>query len=298
LSKGKRIIRLSLRRLAYLNYHTARLYFLRRLRRSAGDPDKEVLVYQMGKVGSVTLVASLKAADPRLRVFHVHTLTNEGRRRAEDVFRRAWRHRTMPPDSVWRSGYLMGRIHRSHWRRPWTVITLVRDPVARNISSFFQVLDTELRYGYESRVREIGVEAVVRELQESFIDMYTQHDMPPTWFDTELKTVFGVDAFAEEFPRQKGYRIYRAPQANVLVIKLEKIEGCAADAVQEFLGIDGLRLIHKNIGTEKYYSEGYGLFRKTVSLPDRYLRRMYDSKMVRHFYSPEEIEAFRTRWSS
>jgi hypothetical protein len=47
----------------------------------------EVIVYQMGKVGSSTVVKSLQKLDFDFEVYHVHALSDEGIEELENIYR-------------------------------------------------------------------------------------------------------------------------------------------------------------------------------------------------------------------
>jgi hypothetical protein len=124
------------RRLAYQYYATGRLYHrldLRRYHRPAPPP---VLVYQMGKVGSETVARSLGDEQLARSVYHLHFLTPQGLARAAETYREHWR-----PDGnahhVWDGEFIRERLQEAGDGEQWPVITLVRDPVARNLSAFF-----------------------------------------------------------------------------------------------------------------------------------------------------------------
>ena len=62
------------------------------------------------------------------------------------------------------------------------------------------------------------------------------------------------------------------------------------------MNIDEFTLVKSNIGDDKAYHGLYRGFLEFIVLPDSYIDKMYTSKYVRHFYSEEEIEAFKARW--
>ena len=132
-------------------------------------------------------------------------------------------------------------------------------------------------------------------LRDLFFDRLN-HDSPLVFFDRELKGVFGVDVFASEFPKSKGYKIYEDEKADVLVIRLESINDCAEEAFKDFLDINNFTLVNTNIGREKIYASIYKEFKETINLPVSYLDKFYNSKYMRHFYSEAEIEKFRAKW--
>jgi hypothetical protein len=135
------------------------------------------------------------------------------------------------------------------------------------------------------------VELPIRLFLEKF-----DHDTPLVFFDREFKGVLGIDVFSSDFPKPKGYKIYEQELADVLLIRLENLDQCASKAFQEFLNVDGFTVIRKNIASEKAYYPIYRKFLESVLLPDSYIDEMYASKYARHFYSEQEIDAFRAKW--
>ena len=129
--------------------------------------------------------------------------------------------------------------------------------------------------------------------QNRFSDRFEQFDQPFDWFDLELKHVFGVDVFSEKFPKGKGYKIYEHELADVLLLKLEKIRECSAKAIHEFLNHKGFKLVHANRARDKKYYPIYRKFVNSIVLPEEYNELQYASSHVRHFYSEDEINAFK-----
>lgn len=133
------------------------------------------------------------------------------------------------------------------------------------------------------------------EMIKVFMETY-HHDEALTWFDVELKQALGVDVFAADFPRQKGYKIYPRAPLEVLTLKLESLNQCARQAFGEFLGINDLHVIEANISSQKDYHRAYKKFQENIKLPGDYLDKMYESQYARHFYTDEEIQSFKTKW--
>lgn len=135
----------------------------------------------------------------------------------------------------------------------------------------------------------------LEDLAQRFFEKYP-HDVPSTWFDAELKGVFGVDVLASEFPKSRGYKVYRGDLTEVLLCKLEKLDDCAQEAFREFLGIDGFTLQRANVASDKWYGSIYREFKDRLVLPAAYADRMFNSRVTRHFYGDEEIESFKAKW--
>ncbi len=277
-------------------------YMRQRAARQIASGKPLLLIHTMGKVGSTTIAASLKARGLRqkMTIYQPHFLSDEGIVFAESLaISRAgsWEKLTRKG----RAGYLRNRLLNKELRRlrdtggRVKVITIVREPLATNVSGLFHNYrwwPAELKACCQSPTA--GCLAAV---ERYFLDHYT-HDVPDTWFDMEVKTLYGIDVFAEPFDVARGYTIYRNEFADVLVLKLERMNECAADAMRDFLGLENFRLVESNTAEDKDYADVYAAFRKQVALPESYLDRMYASRVARQFYSPEEIAAFRRKWSA
>jgi hypothetical protein len=275
-----------------------------------------LLVFTFGKVASSTLVVSLQAnssVSSRYWIYPVHRLSASGVefvKRASADARARLRGTSNPkrryhPQHARLGRWLRRRITDPRNRRQWLVITLVRDPVSRNVSSFFQNLVFRLGFDYEARLQSESQETVVADIRRLFEKHYLDgrsmerlDSSPLTWFDAELKSVFGVDVYASEFPKKKGYQIYESERARVLLMRLEDLDRVHSAAMKEFLGIDDFALVNANEAESKAYSELYGIFRRGLTLPPEYFREFYDSRYARHFYTDEEIQVFRSKWKT
>ncbi|RMF29402.1 MAG: hypothetical protein D6759_13910, partial [Chloroflexi bacterium] len=248
-----------------------------------------LIVYQMGKVGSSTVVASLEALSLDSPIYHIHTLTWEGIRSGERIYRAIYGDSRPPSFSRMKhllaSRHLRRQLDRGVRGPRWKVITLVRDPIARNISDFFQLIDWWLPHFLP---RYEAGEATIEEAIATFLERY-YHDEPLNWFDIELKASLGIDVFATPFPKSTGYQVYQGEGVDLLVLKLERLDECAPEAFRAFLGVERFELIRANVSSDKMYGDAYRAFVKAIRLPDSYIEQMYTSRYVRHFYSDEEI---------
>lgn len=251
-----------------------------------GDP---ILVYQMGKVGSSTVHDSLRARQLRRPLYHVHLLNNLDEIREQVT--RAYPNPVATVAQIEKGRRLRKRILRS--RRRWHVISLVRDPVQRNVSAFFENLTEVIPDAYERRARG---EITAKDIKDAFLHQY-DHSAPLEWFQSQLEPVFGIDVYATRFDTENGYATYETPAATLLVIRVENLSDGGADAIREFLGLESFALVNANVGRGKRYHDLYAEFEETVTLPPSYLARMYDSTFARHFYTDEEIDGFMRRWT-
>jgi hypothetical protein len=275
---------------------------LQRKREIAGQAHL-ILVYQMGKVGSSTVVRSLKAHN--LLAINVHTFDPFFLRRGQKIFKTEFKATGALAKTLWDQQLIRQRLKHTNNGKRIKIITLVRDPIARNISHFFQwpnmiMEQTDSGYHLRSPVfnydRTFQVEGIEQALATLFMTRFKQHEVPLVWFDNELKHNFDIDIYSVAFPKEKGFSICANGNTEVLVIKLEKLRSVAQQAFQEFLGLGKFELISANIGQEKETSSLYKQFLETIKLPSDYIDNMYNSRLAKHFYSNEELDAFRARW--
>lgn len=293
---GLRAVVATTRRAAGRRYATASAYHRVALaadRRRRREPP--VLVYQMGKVGSETVAGSLEAAGLMGRVYHVHFLSDAGVRWATDVYRARWQP-GVSATHLWESLHLRRRLHEATPESPWKVVTLMRDPVARNLSSFFQVGDLQFGLDWDELLPRRDEPGIVDELTARFLDEFDEHDRPLRWFDDELAPVFGVDVLDAPSPASSGWARHRAGRADLLILKLEGLQDVGPRALGDLVGAPEVPLVDRNVAEGKAYGELYRRFVAEAVLPAPYLDRMYDHPVTQHFYTPSELDAFRRRW--
>ena len=252
-----------------------------------------ILVYQMAKVGSRTIVRSLRASRPQAPVFHLHTLTQDGTEEMERFYR--WSRVPALPGAghLLLSRYLRAQLRKGVVPGRWKVITMVRDPVARNLSLVFQ-LGRRLVPDFKRQCAAGQLDPM--EIFERFGREFPGQLDCMRWFPNELQRVFGVDVFATPFDREAGFQVYRGSTADVLLLRTEDLDRVGAPALREFLDLRELHWRQSNIGATKSLGHHYtGVLQRAV-FPRAFVDRYYDSPAVRHFYSPIELDRFRSRW--
>lgn len=275
------------------------LYHLSFSLNSAGKTP--VLVYQMGKVGSSSVCASLTKARPETPLHHIHVLTNQGIAWEEVPHfgqKRGWFRKSGLPNSssIIHSKYLAKQWAQDKCRKPWKVITLTRDPIARNVSSLFATIE---RWIPDFEERRANNDLDLAQLSAFYLTEFHQkldlYKMPFQWFHVELEQFFGIDILESEFPRTTGYKIYSGDGVELLLIKLEYLERCFTEAIKKFLGID-IPLVNARMAADNSYYPVYKEFRQFLRLPDDYIKKMYACEYVRHLYSDAEIADFTKKW--
>ena len=259
-----------------------------------------LLIHTMGKVGSTSISASLRQLGIRRTtvVYQPHFISDEGRTFAERLATEGvggW-DRLVKKE---RSGFLRNRQLCAELARMRAtgervrVITMVRDPVATNVSGLFH---NHLWWPAEIKALcAASAPGCLGALEDYFLNSYP-HDVPHTWFDMEVQRLYDVDVYAQPFDRERGYAIYRSDFADVLLLKLEKLNECAAEAFRVFMGLEEFQLVASNTAEDKSYADLYNAFRREVALPESYLDAQYATRFATHFYTAEERDAFRRKW--
>ena len=253
-----------------------------------------ILVYSMGKVGSSTLVHSLHQSSVNLPVYHVHFLSPKNIRRVLDLYRG----NDLPaPAHLRQSHHLRRRIDSGE--KNWLVITLFREPIGRKISDLFQnapdlwpeVVDAEGHIDPD-RARE--------RVQEDLSAFDEEADYVCTWFDKELRPVFGVDIFDRPFDHDRGFIIREGPRAQVLVLRLEDLTPAFQPALKQFLpGRPEVDMVRANVRSNQEVDAGpYQAVKNELTVPRETAARIYSSRYVQHLYTDDMVERFLDRWCS
>jgi hypothetical protein len=257
--------------------------FLLRSYRTYRDEQK-ILIYQMGKVGSTSLAKAL--GDGAIQIHNFFP-----------------RNELCPHKPSYRSSFYKRPIHWMFYRlirlgvrrrRKLKIITLVRDPIGRNIATYFQDLHYWLSY-YFSEIRpnhlarEEDIDILVACFRETF-----DHKYPLDWFDKELKRITGVDVYEHQFDTNTGCTRIDEGRVSILIVQTEKLSACW-HTVEEFCGRK-LESREDNRGKRKWYGTLYSEFVKRYFVPAEELEETYSSRYATFFFSAETREELRRKW--
>jgi hypothetical protein len=278
----------SIRERLALNYQALGMW----LRNFHANPP--ILIYQMGKVGSSTIHLSLEAAKVPNPIYHVHFLSDEGIRKSEAYYHR----RSAPlPRHLRFSRILRRRIERVKTQVQWMIVTSVREPVGREISDFFQNVEADWPHLLD-RNGKLRTNDAVPFLRDMLMAYDESTDYATTWFDQELKAVFGVDVYAYPFNHDSGYTIIRQGNVDVLVFRVDALNTCFESATTEFLGLDEpIKMLRANIGEDKPYAQEYRDMVSQFALPEAACHKIFASKYARHFFDEHVRDQSIRRWA-
>lgn len=261
------------------------------------EQNPPILVYQMGKVGSLSVYHSLRRALPGRPVFHVHFLTPETLSDAIPWYRA--NHIPRLPEHIGISRTLVRKLDLSPAAKP-AVITLVRDPIEREISGFFQHL--HWRYPRletdQGQVLTSYAPLFIRDLRAKLAGFNPQTDHCAGWFDREIRQAFGINVYSAPFDYEKGYRILSNDKAQVLVIRLDNLNEAFGTILPAFLGlaspIEQLRINETRLrDTREVYKDVVS----TVRFPPELCELIYSTPFARHFFTEAERSRLIARWS-
>jgi hypothetical protein len=118
-----------------------------------------------------------------------------------------------------------------------------------------------------------------------------------SWYDTQIRDGLGVDIFQHPFDMEKGFTIISSGNIEILLYKLESLHKTFSVAMEQYLGIPALELKVVNKAERKSYSREYKKAMQDLDFSEELLNQVYSSRLVRYFYTNDEIHAFSRRWS-
>jgi hypothetical protein len=252
-----------------------------------------VVIYQMGKVGSQTVYRTLRAARLPNPVYHVHWLSPDSISDVEERYRNSGT--GIMPRHLITSRILRRRLDRDP-QASWFIITLVRDPVARTISEFFELV----RIFYPELITSDGsvhADRAIEVLQRAFENFDESTDRACTWFDRELKAVFGIDVFTHPFGQQGGYSFIRDRDVQVLVLRLEDLDRNIM-TLARFLSLsEPLHMVRANLSTTKEIASAHRFVLDNLCIPKPVCARIYSSRYAEHFYTGSMRSAWVQQWT-
>ena len=207
------------------------------------------------------------------------------------------------------SKYILASCHRGSelkgfygsiilWRArlglPLSVICPIREPIARDVSAFFNV--------YCPLVPGLLENADLGELEELFLsdsrpaDEFDGHPFALNWFDKHLNPLTRIDVYKKPFPIDRKWQTYSRGSIRVLIYRIDLKRSEQKKQISRFLGIELDEFRPQNVTKNKNYAEHYSQFRESVKLPEQYIRLVHGSRFARHFWSSVELKATADKW--
>lgn len=240
-----------------------------------------VIILTPGKVGSSSVYKTLRKTIDN-SVFHIHCFSETRINRSISIHISS--HRKSRPLHLIVSELLRKKL--KNYSGDKYIITIVREPVSRAVSAFFQ--NTEL---YRKDIEKEGLEIdeiKAKKLLMNNLSNGVTHELEE-WFGDEINDNFGIDVFEKPFDIKKGYMINRKDKIHHLILKMENLNETFPNAIQEFLKLsEPLNLQNANIGEQKHYAQSYKRIKNDIKLsPDR-IDKIISSKYFQQFYKDQE----------
>ncbi len=247
-----------------------------------------IAVYQMGKVGSETIIKSLNQLNLPNSIYHVHVMYSKN---LENSFNHL-KEKNLPLTLQLKQSKELRKHLDSQERPHLKIITVVREPISQQISAFFQNL--ERLYSHlldpDGNCREDKIKGHLKKI------ILGGNLQALQWFDRELKYALDLDVYEYEFNQVTGYQILKKNNINVLILRLESSD-VWSQAIVKFLKLpNDLNILSSNIGSNKKSGKVYKKLIQEIKFTKSDIQKIYSSKYCKHFYPPYMIEQFINKW--
>ncbi|MEB3886920.1 putative capsular polysaccharide synthesis family protein [Lyngbya sp. CCY1209] len=256
------------------------------------DRHYPIAIYQMGKVGSATILHSLQELNLPNPVFHVHLLSAQNL----EISTASFISRNLPLTLQLKHGKILRDYLDSRENASLKVITAVREPIGQLISSVFQNLKVDF-----TQFIDADENLKVKEIKDYIYNLICQYDVRDpgkncNWFDREFKQALDIDVYQYQFDPKLAYTAFSKNNLDILVLRLESSQNWS-EILTNFLNLEKpLKIIKTNTSDDKNYGDSYKDILSSLKFPVSVLDRIYSSKYCQHFYTKEEIEQFVNKW--
>jgi hypothetical protein len=282
-----------------------------------------ILIYQMSKVASMAWVEAVRRADPSgTEPVHAHFLAAANLQALSAALACAENTIAHPlmARQVLRAG-AHGNVSVAAARAQGQTIRIIsgmRDPVARSLSVFSFFADF---CGHRRRALNARDGASAADVCDALAQLWQQllAEVEPagsferfvaimigtyrSWFRDELQAVFDLDALAAPCAAAGGGMRLHGRDVEAFIYRAEDLAPATAArqallaAAAEFLG-SAIDLPEVNSAATRRSYPLYRAVRGSFRLPLAMLDSIYAAPVVRQFYNPAEIAAFKARWQA
>ncbi|WP_174199870.1 putative capsular polysaccharide synthesis family protein [Marinifaba aquimaris] len=242
------------------------------------DPET-IFIYQMGKVGSTSLELGINKS------FHVHCfyLANHTCPARIKVNQIGLKNRLKRcSDSLFR--FLQRTLFKVKANKK--IITLVRNPVERNMSMFFHDIDAYLFMAHTNFLNTRKQLLPTRNQSSTILeDVFTNefdHNYPLCWFDNEFYKTTGINIYSYRFDKKVGYIELEERGHRVICLAQETLNK-NLDKIESFLDCS-INISEHNSADMKWYADIYHKFKTEFEIPAYIKYKLENSKFYQHFY--------------
>lgn len=248
-----------------------------------------VIVLTPGKVGSSSVYSTIKK-ETKHPTFHIHLLSKKGI--AKSTKSHISSDRKSRPLHLIVSKLLERKL--KNYTRKIFVITIVREPISREVSAFFQ--NSEM---YKNTLENSKLEIDTNKAKELLqIKLGTKMmEGLEQWFDQEINQNFEIDIFSEPFNEKEKHIIFKKEKVSLLLMRMEDLNIVFPSAIKEFLNLEReLGLQNSNVADNKHYAESYNKIKSDLKFKKEKIDQILNSKYFKHFYKEKEQE-IKNKWA-
>lgn len=240
-----------------------------------------ILVYTMGKVGSTSIYYALKKVfGPK--VLFIHFLQEKNIK----IYNRAFEKAGIKAHRLVLGPFVNKKLIAKE--KKTIIISSIREPIARNISSFFE----DFRVYNEGKwIDEISETEAI----ENFINNYPHHS-PAHWFKEEFLYSLNLEMKDVQFNITEKAGEFEHHQYKVLLFRTDLEDDKKVDLLKTTLNQNNIEIKTKNAHFQKSYRTFYQNFKAQIKLDELLIEDIYSAEYLRLFYSPTEINAFKLKW--
>ena len=239
-------------------------------------PERTVLIYSNGKTGTSSLTLSLnKYGTPAIQtdiLYPPNILTT--------------RHHP------WGVPLVINRVYLNT-QKPIKLISLVRLPIDREVSAFFDHFALKVYHGSTTRYDIGQIDVRFKEYLRN-----RKSDILRDWFIEEMLPCTGVNVYAYPFPVDKGYRTIKRNNVEILIMQIELPNERKEEIVRSY--VDNARFRWEVLGrsvSKTGFSDLYKEFKDTAVLEPELASKIARNRKAYHFYGSERIEKHIAGWS-
>lgn len=249
-----------------------------------------VLVFSGSKTGSSTAWNSLRRSHLRRPVYHLHRLDEDMAERAKARMAEGKRPGVSAED-LRAITLLRNRLADEDVR--FSVVTLIREPVARAVSSVFQRHDHTGIDMTSPDPTPDAIDATVALLHDMVPELIEANDL---WFGHNLGGNFGLDVWDRPFDPEVGHARYDGDRYDLALIRLDRFDAVYHDALDSLLGRPVGPILRTNEAQAKRYAAHRRASLAAFSLTDDEIDLAASTQVLAHFFTPAEREALIRTW--
>jgi hypothetical protein len=248
----------------------------RRLQESLERRPNVLMVYSAPKTASTSIAAAIEASDA-FTVIKVHHVQSEffwpGVGTRLKTAHGGMRHKAIEQRTTQRFlEHHVGEIR---------VVSLVRDPIAFNVSNF-----TYFGRAYWLRTHWRSARWMPEEeLARRFFSTFT-HEASSVWWQREYAPTMGFDPLAEPFDTDMGWKRRISGRFDTLILRTDLGDQAMTAALRDWLpGVAIADVGRINLNEHQSPPELAQRLRSVVARHPEYVERMLELPAVRHFWS-------------